>query len=65
MLDAGSDPLRIGQTSLLSFSPTGSCTSGTIYVAAPAGPQLAIRIMGATGRTRVLRFDRGAGQWLP
>jgi hypothetical protein len=64
-LDAGGDPLRIGQTSLLSFSPTGSSTSGTLYIAAPKGPQLAIRIMGATGRTRILRFDPGAGQWFP
>jgi type II secretory pathway pseudopilin PulG len=64
-LQAGDDPLRIGRTSLLSFSPMGSCTSGTLYVAAPSGPQLAIRIMGATGRTRILRYDAGGGTWLP
>ncbi len=62
-LEAGSDAIRIGRTSLLSFSPTGSATSGTLYVSASRGPQLALRVMGATGRVRLLRFDRGAGGW--
>lgn len=64
-LDAGSDPLRIGRTSLLSFSPTGSATSGTLYIAAARGPQLALRVMGATGRVRLMRHDGGAGGWRP
>jgi type II secretory pathway pseudopilin PulG len=62
-LAAGSDPLRIGQTALISFSPFGTATSGTIYLSANAGPQMAIRILGATGRTRVLQFDTATGQW--
>jgi type II secretory pathway pseudopilin PulG len=62
-LAAGGDPLRIGPSTLLSFSPLGSSTSGTLYVSAPTGPQMAIRIFGATGRVRVLRFDTAAGQW--
>ncbi|MGE0461507.1 MAG: Tfp pilus assembly protein FimT/FimU [Vicinamibacterales bacterium] len=64
-LDTGSDPIRIGRTALLSFSPTGSATAGTVYVAAARGPQFAVRIMGSTGRMRVLRFDAGAGAWQP
>ena len=64
-LSTGDDPLRIGRSDLLSFSPTGSATAGTLYVSAPRGPQLAIRITGTTGRMRVLRFDTGAGAWLP
>ncbi len=62
-LTAGSDPLRIGRSALLSFSPLGTATSGTLYLAAPAGPQMAIRILGSTGRMRVLRFDTTARQW--
>src|SRR5689334_24679855 len=50
--------LRIGNTSLLVFSPLGSSTSGTLYVAAHRGPQMAIRVFGATGRVRVLMLDR-------
>lgn len=62
---AGGDPLRIGNSSLVSFSPLGSATSGTLYVAAARGPQMAIRIYGATGRVRVLTFDAQARQWRP
>ena len=60
---AGSDPLRIGRSTVLSFSPIGSATSGTIYLAGRTGPQMAIRILGATGRMRVLRFDAASRQW--
>lgn len=61
----GDDPLRIGSTALLTFSPLGSATSGTLYVAARRGPQMAIRVFGATGRVRVLMFDAQARQWRP
>lgn len=64
-LAAGDDPLRIGNSSLVSFSPLGSATNGTLYVAARQGPQMAIRIYGATGRVRVLMFDAQARQWHP
>jgi Tfp pilus assembly protein FimT len=64
-IDAGDDPLRIGNTSLLVFSPSGSATSGTLYVAAHRGPQMAIRVFGATGRVRVLMFDAPTRQWHP
>ena len=64
-LEPGDDPLRIGNTSLLSFSPVGSATSGTLYVAAHRGPQMAIRVFGATGRVRVLMFEARTRQWHP
>jgi len=64
-LEPGDDPLRIGNTSLLTFSPVGSATSGTLYVAAHRGPQMAIRVFGATGRVRVLMFDARTRQWHP
>jgi Tfp pilus assembly protein FimT len=64
-LEPGDDPLRIGNTALVSFTPFGSATGGTMYVAAERGPQMAIRIFGATGRVRVLMFDAQARQWLP
>lgn len=64
-LEPGSDPLRIGNTALVTFSPFGSATNGTLYLAARRGPQMAIRIFGATGRVRVLMFDAQARQWHP
>lgn len=64
-LDAGSDPLRIGSSSFLSCSSTGSLNGGTIYVAAARGPQMAVRVTGSTGRVRVLRFEPSSGAWMP
>jgi hypothetical protein len=60
---AGGDPLRIGNTALLAFSPLGSATSGTLYVAGHRGPQMAIRVFGGTGRVRLMTFDPQARQW--
>ena len=62
-LSPGDDPLRIGRTALLSFSPLGGATAGTLYVAARRGPQMAIRVFGGTGRVRILTFDAQARQW--
>jgi hypothetical protein len=56
-LAAGDDPVKLGSSDLLSFNPLGSATSGTLYLAGPSGPQIAIRVLGATGRIRVLWFD--------
>lgn len=64
-LEPGADPLRIGNTALVTFSPFGSATNGTLYVSALRGPQMAIRIFGATGRVRVLMFDAQTRQWHP
>lgn len=64
-LAKGDDPLRIGRTSLVVFSPLGGTTTGTLYVAATQGPQLAIRLYGATGRLRVLWFNDQTRQWQP
>jgi len=57
------DPVRIGGSELLSFSPTGTATSGTLYLSDRNQQQWAVRVLGATGRIRVLRFDPGNTQW--
>lgn len=62
-LSPADDPLRIGNTALLSFSPLGSANGGTLYIAGHRGPQMAIRVFGATGRVRVMTFDAQARQW--
>src|SRR5687767_20589 len=59
-----SDPIQIGSSTLLSFSPTGSSTSGTLFIRGLRGHQFAVRVLGATGRTRILEFNFGAGTWL-
>jgi Tfp pilus assembly protein FimT len=56
--------VQLGQTNILTFTPLGTATSGTIYVRDRRGSQWAVRILGATGRTRVLRYDPATGDWL-
>ena len=60
---ASSDGVRIGSTSFLSLAPDGSATSGTVYVHSRRG-QYAVRILGATGRVRVFRYDTGSRTWI-
>jgi type II secretory pathway pseudopilin PulG len=57
------DPVRAGGAELLSFSPTGTATSATLYLSGRTGQQYAVRVLGATGRIRTLRFVRGRNQW--
>jgi prepilin-type N-terminal cleavage/methylation domain-containing protein len=64
-LPAGDDPIRLGTADQLSLSPIGSATSGTLYVVSRGGTQFAVRVAGATGRARVLRYDRGGAEWRP
>jgi type II secretory pathway pseudopilin PulG len=60
----GVDAVDLGRTDILSFSPTGTATSGTVYVLGRDGTQWAVRVLGATGRTRVLRYEPRSRQWL-
>lgn len=60
---AGSDPVRLGASNLLSFTPFGTSTSGSIFVRGRDGSQFAVRVLGATGRVRVLRFVARSGTW--
>ncbi len=53
------DPIQIGSSTLLSFSPMGSSTSGTLFIHGLRGHQFAVRVLGATGRTRILEFNFG------
>ena len=58
-----SDPVKFGASDIASFSPTGSCTAGSLYLQSGQGTQYAIRVSGITGRTRVLRYDPASGAW--
>jgi hypothetical protein len=62
--ELGKDPVRIGTSNLLSFTPLGTATPGTIFVRGRDGTQLAVRVLGPTGRTRVLRYVHHTGKWV-
>jgi type II secretory pathway pseudopilin PulG len=59
------DPIRVGRSRMLSFSPTGTSSTGTVYLHSRGRRQLAVRVLGATGRIRCLGFDFGARTWQP
>jgi hypothetical protein len=58
-----SDGVRIGTSRLLTLGPDGTATSGTLYVRGRQS-QYAVRVLGATGRTRVMRFESSTGRWI-
>jgi len=58
------DPIQIGNSTLLSFSPAGASTPGTLFLRGRRGNQFAVRVLGATARTRILEFNFAAGTWL-
>jgi type II secretory pathway pseudopilin PulG len=60
----GSDPVQLGGSNILSFTPHGTATSGSVYIRGQDGTQWVVRVLGATGRTRVLRFVPASGEWI-
>ena len=58
------DPIRLGGSDILSFTPSGTSSSGTIYISGRDGTQWAVRVLGATARARVLRYLPKTDQWV-
>ncbi len=54
------DPVRFGPSDILSFSPLGTATPGTFYLAGDAA-QAAVRVTGGSARVRLMLW-RG-GRW--
>jgi hypothetical protein len=57
------DPVRFGASNIASFSSSGSCTAGSLFLRSSQNVQYAVRIAGVTGRTRILRYNPAAGTW--
>jgi type II secretory pathway pseudopilin PulG len=56
------DGVRIGTARILTMSPDGTATAGTLYLHGRRS-QFAVRVLGATGRVRVLQFHHGTRTW--
>lgn len=63
LLRAGDDPVRFGRSTIVSFSPVGSATSGTLYVTDGQSGLYAVVLFGPTTRLRVWRWDRRELRW--
>ena len=61
----GGDPIRVGAASMVSFTPEGTATPGSLYLRGKGSTQLVVRVFGETGKTRILRFDVRSRTWKP
>jgi type II secretory pathway pseudopilin PulG len=59
----GDDPIRFGASNMVSFSALGTSSSGTLYLRSRNNTQYAVRLVGATARVRVFRFDPRSRRW--
>ena len=60
----GSDGVRVGSARLLAMNPDGTSSSGTLYLHGRDRAQYAVRVLGVTGRVRMLRFDHVRRRWI-
>lgn len=61
---ADADGVRIGTARILTLGRDGTATSGTLYLRGRRA-HYAVRVLGATARTRVFRYEPGTGAWVP
>ncbi len=61
-IGTGTDGVRIGTARILTMSSDGTATSGTLYIRGRRR-QYAVRVLGVTGRTRVLEYSPGDRLW--
>jgi prepilin-type N-terminal cleavage/methylation domain-containing protein len=62
-LPPSNSPVAFGSSTICSFSPTGAGTPGSIYVTDDLGVLYCIRVLGASGRVRVMRYDAPKKKW--
>ena len=61
--NADGDGVRIGSARILTLGPNGTATAGTLYLHGRR-LQFAVRVLGVTGRARVLRYDAASRKWI-
>jgi type II secretory pathway pseudopilin PulG len=59
------DAVRFGSADLVTFSPTGGATAGTLFIRSARNVHYAVRVAGVTGRSRLLFYDAPAAVWRP
>jgi hypothetical protein len=62
-LDRLTDPVRFNDSDLASFGPLGTSTPGSLYVTDGRRELSVVRLLGWTGKVRVLRWDPDADVW--
>lgn len=62
-LPPGTDPIRFGSTDTVTFTPSGTASTGTLFLSDGRDTVMAVVLYGHTGRIRTWRLDRSVGQW--
>jgi prepilin-type N-terminal cleavage/methylation domain-containing protein len=62
-MSGGSDGVRVGVSGIVSMNPNGSSSSGTLYLHGRRRAQYAVRVLGATGRVRMMKYMEGERRW--
>lgn len=57
------DPVRFNRSDLASFSPLGTSTPGSVYLTDSRGSLIAVRLLGRTGKVRVVTWDPETDRW--
>ena len=64
VLGDGSSGVDADVTTIMSFSPFGTSSSGTIRLRDGGGTTWGVRVLGATGRTRIMRWSAAQNDWI-
>jgi prepilin-type N-terminal cleavage/methylation domain-containing protein len=59
----GADPIRLGANDMVTFTPLGSSSPGSLYVRGRGNVQYVLRVFAETGKIRILKFYPGSRQW--
>ncbi len=62
-LDRLNDPVRFNSSDLASFGPLGTGTPGSVYLTDGGSHLVVVRVLGGSGRVRLLRYDFGSETW--
>jgi type II secretory pathway pseudopilin PulG len=57
-------PVQFNRSAMCSFSPIGSGTPGSIYLSDGNSTFYAVRVLGDSGRVRLLRYNPVSGKWV-
>ncbi len=60
----GTNPIRLGNITLLPFSPNGTSSSGSVYITGRGGAQYAICVFGTTGKARLMKLAANGAVWV-
>lgn len=58
-----SDPLQFGGSTIVSFSPLGDSSSGSLYLSDGHSQMGVVVLYGPTGRIRIYRYDVAKEEW--